>query len=127
MPDQDRHVIGDTELVDLVEVDAASAERPGEGPAVAVDNALSATHAHSHDVDELGVIDEQLAELVGVLRIQGRAKATTSSRGRANVAMTAEVAGAKHRAQGAGWPGCALFFDRNVLRPRRWAAADPSG
>ena len=71
MPDQDRHVIGDTELVDLVEVDAASAERPGEGPAVAVDNALSATHAHSHDVDELGVIDEQLAELVGVLRIQG--------------------------------------------------------
>jgi len=71
MPDQDRHVIGDTELVDLVEVDAASAERPGEGPAVAVDNPLSATHAHSHDVDELGVIDEQLAELVGVLRIQG--------------------------------------------------------
>jgi hypothetical protein len=38
MSDQDRYVIGDIELVDLVEVDAASAERPGEGPAVAVDN-----------------------------------------------------------------------------------------
>src|SRR3954467_15680013 len=48
VPDQDRRVIGDTELVDLIEVDAASAERPGEGPAVAVDNPLSATHAHSH-------------------------------------------------------------------------------
>jgi len=71
VPDQDRYVIGDTELVNLIEVDAASAERPGEGPAVAVDNALSATHAHSHDVDELGIVGEQLAELVGVLRIQG--------------------------------------------------------
>src|SRR5690242_5981776 len=44
------------------------------------------------------------------------AKASTRSRGRANVAMTAEVASAKHRAQGGGLAACALFFNRDVLR-----------
>src|SRR3954464_120244 len=55
VPDQDRYVVGHFELVDLIEVDAAPAQRPVERPTVAVDDPLSVTRAHTHDVDELAV------------------------------------------------------------------------
>jgi hypothetical protein len=116
-----------TELVDLVEVDAASAERAGEGPAVALDSASSAPHAHAHDGDELASSVNRSPGSSASFAFKARAKALTRSRGRANVAMTAEVAAAMHRVQGRR---LAVFSstkgDRSGAPVGSWAASSSS-
>ena len=67
----DRDVVGDGQFIDRVEFNKAALQRTGEGPGMAGDDAIASLHPHAHDVDELGVLGEQLADVLSVLRIEG--------------------------------------------------------
>jgi hypothetical protein len=71
---EDGHIVGDRQLIDLIEADPAPAQWPAERPCVAGDDAFAPAHAHAHDVHELGILGEELAQGFGVLRVQRRLK-----------------------------------------------------
>jgi hypothetical protein len=73
--------------VNLVEANPVSAQRAVERPGVPVDDALPTPHPHAHDVDELGVLGEQLTQGRRVLGVQILAKASVSCSGRLKAAM----------------------------------------
>jgi hypothetical protein len=67
---QQADVVGDIQLVDSVEGDDAPLQRSSESPGMPGHDAFTLTHSHAKDVDELGVVAEELPERVRVLRIQ---------------------------------------------------------
>jgi hypothetical protein len=58
------------QLVDSVEVDDAPLQRSSESPGMPGHDAFTLTHSHAKDVDELGVVAEELAERLSILRVQ---------------------------------------------------------